>query len=190
MVDNIEMFVLLLRSAHKGPRPLLLFILPPTTQRAGRGCTRSWKGKGTLPRQPTPTDHTDIPDHMASWSGGEEGGNRRGHLQWRPWSSRVTVMCHEALVSWRWLSTCLSLGSGEWISCFALLVCTGFALRIKLSLSHPKSLLSLTLLIHHVRVSGFVGLSCQLGLNNRKKQYFSPPQVYKYGNREDISFLP
>ena len=51
-----------------------------------------------------------------------------------------------ALLSWRWLSACLPMGSSEWIPCFALLACAASALRIKLSLSQPTSFLTFTLL--------------------------------------------
>lgn len=44
-----------------------------------------------------------------------------------------------ALLSWKQLKTCLTMGSKEWISFFALLVCTVFALPSELSLSQPMS---------------------------------------------------
>ena len=52
-----------------------------------------------------------------------------------------------ALLSWRWLNTCLPMGSSELIPCFALPLCAAFALPIKLSLSQTMSYLTLTLLI-------------------------------------------
>lgn len=67
------------------------------------------------------------------------------------WSDGLYLLKFDAdLLSWRWLNTCLSLGSKR--ICFALLVCTGFALCIKFSLSQPKTLLIFTLLIYHVGV--------------------------------------
>ena len=62
-------------------------------------------------------------------------------------SSQVTVMRDAALLSWRWLNTCLPIGSGESIPYFALLTCAAFALLIKLSLSQPTSFFTFTLLI-------------------------------------------
>ena len=50
-----------------------------------------------------------------------------------------------ALLSWRWLNTCLPMGKSELIPCFALLVHVAFALPIELSLSQPMSFLTFTL---------------------------------------------
>jgi len=46
-----------------------------------------------------------------------------------------------AWLSWRWLNTCLPMGSSECIPSFALLACMAFALPVKLSLSQPISFL-------------------------------------------------
>ena len=62
-------------------------------------------------------------------------------------SSQVTIGHDGALLSWRWLNTCLPMGSAELIPWFTLLACVAFALPIKLSLSQPTSLLPFTLLI-------------------------------------------
>lgn len=65
-------------------------------------------------------------------------------------SSEVTVMHDRTLLSWRWLNTCLLLGSGEGILCFVLLVllvCVSFALPIKLLLYQPIQFFTSTLLI-------------------------------------------
>lgn len=62
-------------------------------------------------------------------------------------SSRVTLMRDGALLSWRYLQTCLPMGGAERVPCFALLVCAAFALPTKLSLSQPMSFLTSTLLI-------------------------------------------
>ena len=62
-------------------------------------------------------------------------------------NSPVTVMRDGVLLSWRWLNTCLLVGSGEWIHSFPLLVRTAFALPVKLSLSQPMSFLTFILLI-------------------------------------------
>jgi len=48
-----------------------------------------------------------------SWRKKEEGG---GHVR----SDGVTL--DGALLSWRWLHTCLTMGSSEQIPCFAFLV--------------------------------------------------------------------
>jgi len=50
-----------------------------------------------------------------------------------------------ALLSWRWLNSCLLIASSERISGFALLACMAFALPTKLSLSQPMSFLTFTL---------------------------------------------
>jgi len=52
-----------------------------------------------------------------------------------------------ALLSWRWLNTCLPMGSSERIPHLALLARAAFAFPIKLSLSQPTSFLTCTLLI-------------------------------------------
>jgi len=46
---------------------------------------------------------------------------------------------------WRWLNTCLLMGSGEQIPCYAFLAHTAFALPIKMSLSQTVSFLTFTL---------------------------------------------
>jgi len=53
-------------------------------------------------------------------------------------------MRDEALLSWRWLNTCLPTGSDEGIPCFALLACAAFALSIQLSSSQSTSFLTFT----------------------------------------------
>jgi len=52
-----------------------------------------------------------------------------------------------AVISWRWLNTCLLMGSRELIPHFVLLACVALALPTKLSLSQPMSFLTFTLLI-------------------------------------------
>ena len=109
-------------------------------QGVGRGHSRdSW------PQLTKGISHT-IWRHAQHIKLGEEEG-RRAHLErWRL-SSQVTVTRDGALLSWRWLNSCLTMGSGEWIPCFALLVCAAFALPVKLSLSQPTNFLTFTLLI-------------------------------------------
>lgn len=47
-------------------------------------------------------------------------------------------MCDGALLCWRWLNTCMLMGSTESISCLALPGCMGFAFHIKLFISSHK----------------------------------------------------
>ncbi|XP_076190115.1 protein unc-93 homolog A isoform X3 [Aptenodytes patagonicus] len=92
-------------------RPFLL--LTPPHQRVGWGCTRSWEG--TEPGQLTANDQRDNPHHMTSCSAYKAGGRRRkgGRSdQWRL-SSQVTITHDGALLSWRWLNTCLPMGRSE-----------------------------------------------------------------------------
>lgn len=56
------------------------------------------------------------------------------------------LTCELVLFSWRWLSTCLPMGSGEGIPCFALLVCLAFALP-KRSVPQFMNFLTFSLLI-------------------------------------------
>jgi len=73
--------------------------------------TRSWEG--TQLRQLTPTDQRDIPYHMITCSAIKAGGNmdRMEGLWCLPF--QVTVACEGALLSWRWMNTCLPMGSSE-----------------------------------------------------------------------------
>ena len=86
--------------------------------------------------------------------------------------SHDTATCDGALLSWRWLNTCLLMGRSESIPCFALLVCTAFALPIKLSLSQLTSFLTFTLPILSSippggqPVSSWVVPGCWLGFNH------------------------
>lgn len=52
-------------------------------------------------------------------------------------------VCDVALF-WGWLNTCLLMGRGELIPCFAFLACVAFALTIKFSLSQLMSFLAFT----------------------------------------------
>ena len=83
---------------------------------------------------------------------------------------------YRALLSWRWLNTCLPMRSGEWIPYLALLVHAAFALPIKQSLYQHTSFLTFALLIvppippwGGYWVSSCVGLSCPPGLNHNTK---------------------
>jgi len=80
-------------------------------------------------------------------------------------------MCDEAVLSRRWLNTCLPMGSSELIPYFVLLFCAAFALPVRLyfrvfSLLILHLILFLTPLRRGERDSGCVRLSCWLGLNH------------------------
>lgn len=62
-------------------------------------------------------------------------------------SSEVTVMHDGTMLSWRWLNTCLPLGTGEGILCSVLLLYVSFALPIKLLFYQPIRFFTSTLLI-------------------------------------------
>ena len=109
-------------------------------QEAGRG--RSWD---SWPQLTKGIFHT-IWRHAQHLKQGEEE-ERGGCSEWCRLPSQVTVTRGGALLSWRWLNTCLLMGSCELIPCFALLACVAFALPIKLSLSQPTSFCTFTLLI-------------------------------------------
>ena len=107
-------------------------------QEAGRGHSQdSWP-------QLTKGIFQTIGCHAQHIKLGAEVG-RGGCSEWWRLPSQVTVRRDGALLSWRWLNTCLPMGSGEWIPCFASLVCVTFAVPIKLSLSQPTSFLIFTL---------------------------------------------
>lgn len=111
------------------------------------GCTGKWEG--TQQGQLTPANPRDIPHHMASCAAYKSGGRRRqeDHSGWWDLCSQVLELwCAGPLLSVRWLDTCLPLGSGEWMPCLALLVCTALAFPITLSLSQCIHFLTFTLL--------------------------------------------
>ena len=81
--------------------------------------------------------HT-ISNHAQCINGGKEQEGVEILELWHL-TSQVTITCHGALLSWRWLNSCLPMGSSELIPCFALLACTPFAFLIKLFLSHEFS---------------------------------------------------
>ena len=83
-------------------------------QEAGRGHSRdSW------PQLTKGIFHT-ISHHAQHRKLGEGGGRAERLERWR-FSSQVTVRHDGALLAWRWLNTCLPMGSSEWIPCFAFL---------------------------------------------------------------------
>jgi len=113
-VDNIGMFSLLPSSAYGESRPFLL--LRPPHQQVGWGCTRSWGHTHSWESWPQLTKGiSHAIQHHAQHT--QLGGRRRkggGHLEWWHLSSQVTIVCEGALLSWRWLNTCLPMGSSEW----------------------------------------------------------------------------
>ena len=86
-VDYTGVFSLLLSSACTESRSFLLLTAPH--QRGGWGCTRSWEG--TQPRQLTPTDPRDVPDHMMSSSADKSGGRRRKGWGEGIWSDGICL---------------------------------------------------------------------------------------------------
>ena len=62
-----------------------------------------------------------------SWGKNEEDGSS---VSWCL-SSHITITYDEAMLSWRWLNTCLTMGRSEWIPYFAVLVHTTFASPFK-----------------------------------------------------------
>lgn len=148
----VEMFSLLLSYAHTVQITFLLLPLP--YQQVGWGHTRSCEGTqlGLL----TPNDPEDIPYHMLSCLVYKAGARRNGeHLDWwhlsSPgneyiwWSPAFQEMADpwkqesgEAFGSWE---------VGNEFLFFASLVCTAFALPIKLFLSQPSNFLPFILQI-------------------------------------------
>ena len=109
-------------------------------QEVGRGHSRdSW------PQLTQGIFHT-IGCHAQHIKLGEEEG-MGGCSEWWHLSSQVTITRNGALLSWRWLNTCLLMGSSEWSPYCVLLACTAFALHIKLSLSQPMRFHAFALLI-------------------------------------------
>lgn len=128
----------------------------PASKEAGG--TRNWEG--TQPGQLTLTDQTHIPYRMASCSACKAGGRS---LEW--WCFVFPRILHV-------MEPCFPAGSGERISCFALLVCPTFVLPLKQSLSQPVSFLTWLFQFSSPShqgewVSGCVRLSCWLRLNHK-----------------------
>ena len=142
-VDNTRMFSLLLSSAYTEWRHFLPLTLPH--QQVDWEFLKSWEE--TQPEQLTPTDQKGTPFHMMSCSAIKAGerGRKGRHLELWHLSCHVTIMNVAALCSWRWLNTCLLMGSSEWIPWFALLARAAFAILINLSLLQLTSFLTFTL---------------------------------------------
>lgn len=150
--------VLTQRSVYTEHKPVLPH---PTNEQAGGTKTAD---QGTRGISHTVWCHAQ----QQSWGNRKEGEDS----QWWCLPSQVTVMCVGAWFSWKCLNPCLSIGSGEWISCFLLLVCVcvcvTFSLLTKLPLSQPTRFSS-TSLPHPTTGewrSDCMGLSCKLGLNH------------------------
>lgn len=114
----------LLTNVHTESRSFLP-LTPPHKR-----CAGSWEV--AQPGQLTPADKWSAP--VASCSAYTAGGRWKKETEWWRFSSQVTIMHNEALCFWRWMGTCLPMGSGELIPCFALIADTAVALLIKLSL--------------------------------------------------------
>ena len=95
-------------------------LLMPSQQEVWRG-TRSWEG--TQLGQLTPTDQRDIPYHMTSCSAIKAGGKKEEGRMFgvMAFLFQVTVTHDGALLSWKWLNTCLPMGSSGCIPYFACL---------------------------------------------------------------------
>lgn len=100
--------------------------------------------------------------------------NRNGGrlLQWWNLSSQVTSASDEPLHFWRWLNTCLPLGSNILLPFLALPVYAALPFPVKLPLCQPVSSPSSTLpilspvLLVGQWVDPCVELGCWLGLNH------------------------
>lgn len=88
------------------------------------------------------TDPRDIPYPMVSCSVYKANGRRRekGTFGVMVVFFQVTITCNGALLFWRWLNTCLTMGSGKLIPCIALFC---FALLVSQLLLYLLILLSL-----------------------------------------------
>ena len=98
-IDSTGIFSLLLSSAYTELRPPLP--VAPSHQ---------W-GQNSWPQLSKGVFHT-IWCHAQHIKGGD--------IQSDSICLQVTVKHDGALLSWRWLNTCLLMGRSEWISCFAL----------------------------------------------------------------------
>lgn len=96
-VDNMKMFLLLLRRGYTEPKHFLLFMLP---------CFwRSWGRPGrweeTQDAQVTPTGHRDVRDGVTSCSV-YKGGKKEGQRDIWMMFAQVTIIWDGALLSWKW----------------------------------------------------------------------------------------
>lgn len=78
---------------------------------------------------------------------GEGRRRKRAAFAVKAFVFQVPGTCDGALLSWKWLYTCLPMGRGELIPCFALPVYVASAFPIKLSIAQPTNSPTFTLLI-------------------------------------------
>ena len=97
--------------------------LARSAQEAGRG-----RSQDSWPELTKGIFHT-LWCHVQRIKLGEVEG-RGGCLEWWCLSSQVSVTHDGALLCWRWLNTCLLMGSSEWIHCFSLFVCAQLLLYL------------------------------------------------------------
>ena len=112
----------------------------------------------------------------------EEG--KGGHSEWWHLSSQVAFTWDGALLSWRWLNSCLPAGSSEWVPYFSSVACTAFAFPIKLpwsihEVSHFYPSDSLPPPTAGERASGCLGFSCWLGLKHDRSEKRKPQRCKK-----------
>lgn len=113
--------------AFSAPQPT-----PPATMLwVHKELRRDSPGRGQL--SPTDPRRHSRPDKPCSAYKAVERRGKEGTLWWCL-SSWVSITHDGAQISWRWVSTCLPMGRGEWILCFASSFCTAFLLHIELSL--------------------------------------------------------
>lgn len=133
------MFQLLLSTPHTESRPFLPHPTPPEWELGVH--KELW---GNTVRNVSNWQRI-IPYQMASWSAYTARGRRKrvgtfGVMAFL--SSRLNIKGNRILFFWRWLNICASMGSGEWIPDFALLMWVSFALPVKLSMSQPTNFLT------------------------------------------------
>lgn len=157
--------MLLLSRAPTEPRPFSA--LHPTPSVSGWGTTRtgrghSWDSWAWL----TPGVSQPIWAHAQHTELGAGGANGRCS-EWCHLFLEVCVRCDGVLLCWRWLNSCLPVGSGEWTPCSALLVHVAFAIKLPVSQVFSCSSFRFSPLCHWWGwASGYVGLSCWLWLNH------------------------
>lgn len=119
----------------------LFLLLTPLQMGGGWGCTRSLEGTA----DPSwPKGHSTAYGIMLSiWSGGRRKKGWKFGIKAFMFPSDCHVWWSPAFLGW--LNTCLSLGSGELISWFALPVYGAFALPNYLPLSQPTRFFGLLL---------------------------------------------
>lgn len=134
-VNNAVMFLLLLSRAHTEPRPFQLFVLP---QRVSEEVGDAWEivTRHSQDRWPHLTKGIFQTLSLDAQSVKLGGGRRKGRaFQVMAFIFPSKHYSDQALLSQRWLNTCLPVGSGQLILCFKLVflcVRAAFAFPIKL----------------------------------------------------------